>query len=330
MKKTLIALAALGAAVSVHATNVTVYGVADAGFIKETGNDLKIAERINSRLGVKGSEDLGNGMKAIFQLEERFNIADGSGAYGGNDFEGAANVGLSGDFGKVRFGKMDELATEGLWYLDPFGQFGVGAMFYSRFSGWEDSGSGRIENSVRYDSPDMSGLTLGVSYTLGTATGANANDGYGISAYYTNGDLFATASYNKAADTNDGSNWNIGGKYTMDALTLSAAFEATDADDLAGFSTDDFLLGVSYKIGKGAIRASYNQSKMDLVAAGDDATDKQYAIGYEHNLSKRTSIYVDLAYQDVEQTIGAKSLAYSNVTGETSITSFQIGMTHRF
>lgn len=322
MKKTLIALAALGAAVSVQATNVTVYGIADVGYLNETGNGTTMASRNQSRLGVKGSEDLGNGMKAIFQLEERINLNDGSTT--GNDFEGAANVGLAGDFGTVRLGHMDELATEGLWYLDPFGQVGQAAMFYSAHSGWGTSGSGRLQNSIRYDSPSMSGLTLGASYTLG-----EDDDGYGISAFYTNGDLFAVASYNLAADTNDGDNWNIGAKYTMDALTLSAAYEATDADDSYTFSTDDWMLGVSYKVGAGVIKASYNQSKMDHLTDGK-MKDKQFALGYEHNLSKRTSVYANIAYQDMETTTGTYSLSYNTTDQETSVTSVEVGITHSF
>ena len=79
MKKTLIALAVLGAAAGVaHAqSNVTIYGIVDTGFIKESGSDIKMGENVNNRIGFRGVEDLGSGQKATFELEKRFELADG-------------------------------------------------------------------------------------------------------------------------------------------------------------------------------------------------------------------------------------------------------------
>ena len=104
MKKTLIALAVLGAAAGVaHAqSNVTIYGVADTGYVWRTGNHgVGMDENVNSRLGFRGTEDLGGGMKALFNLEERFKINNAkAGKDGAADrFEGQANVGLGGDWG---------------------------------------------------------------------------------------------------------------------------------------------------------------------------------------------------------------------------------------
>ncbi|NLC24112.1 MAG: porin, partial [Oxalobacter sp.] len=113
MKKTLIALAVLGAAAGVaHAqSNVTIYGVVDTGYILESGRDVRMGENINNRIGFRGSEDLGGGLKATFELEKRFDLFDGTNgntntaAYDANkaaskkDWDGAANLGLAGNWG---------------------------------------------------------------------------------------------------------------------------------------------------------------------------------------------------------------------------------------
>ena len=80
MKKTLIALAVMGAVAGVaHAqSNVTIYGVVDTGLIKESGSDIRMGGNVDSRIGFRGVEDLGSGMKATFELERRFNLNDGT------------------------------------------------------------------------------------------------------------------------------------------------------------------------------------------------------------------------------------------------------------
>ena len=130
MKKQLLALSLLAAfAGMAHAqSNVTIYGLMDTGFIKETGSDLKMGEWNSSRLGFKGTEDLGSGYKATFQLEKRFYVNDGA-KNGDLEFEGASNVGLAGPFGAVRLGRINEIATESFRRLDPFNQEGVGSIW---------------------------------------------------------------------------------------------------------------------------------------------------------------------------------------------------------
>lgn len=161
MKKNLLALALLGSisGLACAQSNVTIYGIVDTGFIKETGSDGRMGENINNRIGFRGSEDLGSGYKATFQLEKRFNLNDGT--ISGVDWEGASNLGISSPFGAVRLGRLNELPTETFRTLDPFNQFGVGSMLLS------SQRSTRLSNTVRYDSPNMSGFKLGATYSLG-------------------------------------------------------------------------------------------------------------------------------------------------------------------
>ena len=175
MKKTLIALAVLGAAAGVaHAqSNVTIYGIVDTGFIKKSGQDVEMGEHVNNRLGFRGVEDLGSGMKATFELERRFDLNNGvEKGYAKPGYDGAANVGLKGDnWGAVRLGRVNELTTETIRKFDPFYQYGVGAMLEG------NQRSPRISNTIRYDSPNWSGFHFGASYSLGGNTDSDSIDG---------------------------------------------------------------------------------------------------------------------------------------------------------
>ena len=164
MKKPMLAASLLAAfAGMAHAqTNVTVYGLVDTGFIKETGSDLRMGEWNSSRLGFKGIEDLGSGYKATFQLEKRFYLNDGT--QNGVDWEGASNVGLAGPFGALRLGRMNEIATESFRRLDPFNQEGVGSMLLG------SQRTSRVSNATRYDSPAFNGFNVSTAYYLGENT----------------------------------------------------------------------------------------------------------------------------------------------------------------
>ena len=233
MKKTLIALAVLGAAAGVaHAqSNVTIYGVVDTGFIKKSGQDVEMGENVNNRLGFRGVEDLGGGMKATFELERRFDLNNGE-AKNDKDWDGAANVGLKGDsWGAVRLGRVNELTTETIRKFDPFYQYGVAGMIEGT------QRSARIDNTIRYDSPNWSGFHFGASYSLGQNTHEDSakwtldangdrvmtdvwdakdagsgydNDGYGIMLGYDNGPLSLVGNWSKVADSADSTVWNLG------------------------------------------------------------------------------------------------------------------------
>ena len=178
-KKLLVTLMAMGLTGIAHAqTNVTIYGTVDTGLIKETGSDVRMGSNDDSLIGFKGTEELGSGMKATFQLERRFDLNNGVKFSGNNaldilqgadpdgedgvEWQGAANVGLKGDaWGAVRLGRVNELTTETIRKFDPFYQYGVGAMLEG------NQRSPRIDNTIRYDSPNWSGFKFGATYSLG-------------------------------------------------------------------------------------------------------------------------------------------------------------------
>jgi general bacterial porin, GBP family len=325
MKKTLIALAVLGtvAGVAQAQSNVTIYGLVDIGYVKATGSKTSMDENHNSRIGFMGSEDLGGGLKATFQLEQRFKPYNGysSGKAGEQKgvFEGAANAGLAGSFGQITLGRLNELSTETLRTLDPFNQDGIAGQPDNYLRG---TNNGRLSSTARYDSPNMNGFKVGATYSVQNAantlysnytqqTGAGANDGYAVMGSYTNGPIYLLANYNKAINSNDSYNWNLGGAYTFGPAKVSLAYEQTK-DNINDDKEKRWLAGLSYSIGSGVVKASYNHSKWDSNSEGST----QWGLGYQHNLSKRTSLYAD--YSRTKDTDDDTSNAY------------MVGITHKF
>ncbi len=291
-----IALAVLGAAAGTAyaQSNVTIYGVVDTGYVKKTGVDTEMDENVNSRIGFKGVEDLGGGLKATFQLEKRFNVNDGSNkSKNGKDWEGAANVGLKGDdWGAIRLGRMNGIATENIRKFDPFYQYGVGGM-------WDSTQRGvRRDNMIRFDSLDYAGFSFQAAYELGRnmndksrdikndyvfvddkiehpTDGGHSygrdNDGYQLGINYKNGGFAATANYQMLADSNRSSLWNVGVSYSWDTVKLEALYQQTK-DKQFGYDAawgdtslgsrynsvteQQALLGVEWKVGPGRLNAS--------------------------------------------------------------------------
>ena len=361
MKKTLIALAILGAAAGVaHAqSNVTIYGIVDTGFIKKSGHDVEMGENVNNRLGFRGVEDLGSGMKATFELERRFDLNNGE-AKNDKDWDGAANVGLKSDtWGAVRLGRVNELTTETIRKFDPFYQYGVGSMMY---------GSQRvrgIDNTIRYDSPSWSGFKFGATYSLGDnmdsdsrsahgntlKTAGADNDGYGLMLGYDNGPLSLVGNWSRLADSKKSSVWNLGAAYRFgdakvellyqqtkdkgwamgDRSTWNAVNDKGVAKYAYGAANDiqenQWLLGLEWKLGPGRLNASAQW--MEVEFAGTGISDKdiyKYGIGYTYDLSKRTAIYGNVAYTDYDDEVVARAFG----DADDSVTAVQIGITHKF
>lgn len=361
MKKTLIALAVLGAAAGVaHAqSNVTIYGIVDTGFIKESGKDWKMGENVNNRIGFRGVEDLGSGQAATFELEKRFELADGTNkstngydvknGKSGTDWDGAANVGLKGsNWGAVRLGRVNELTTETIRKFDPFYQYGVGRMIFST------QRSARISNTVRYDSLNWSGFHFGASYSLGgdaknpdsiSAQFANAvdkgadNDGYAISLGYDNGPLALVGNWSRVADSDKSYTWNLGAAYKFGPARVSLAYENTkdkgwflgDASKFGASKQQNWLLGLEWTLGPGRLNASVQYDRVKDVERianwGDTKKLWKYALGYTYNLSKRTSLYGNVAYTNYDDNDMGK---FYGAEDRDSVTGVQVGITHKF
>jgi len=321
MKKSLIALAALAASGAVMAqSSVTLYGVLDTGVSYFKGDDsvyglTKTGGNTNSRLGFRGVEDLGNGLKATFNLEAGINVDDGTGYMArdardtGFQFRRISTVGLAGNFGEVRLGRELTASYNAVSRYDVFGDTGLGGSL-----AWKRAYASRTENAVSYYSPVFSGFKAGVNYGFGEKKSASNNRYLGLGFFYDNGPLslglgydYANRGHNAdginatgaAVNTPNLTTWQLGGAYNFGVAKVMAFYKQTK-EEAPGANTSDkfktFGLGVSAPVGAaGEVRAAYNNYRISP-NAGSTQKANQLSLGYVHNLSKRTALYGTYAY----------------------------------
>jgi predicted porin len=351
MRKTLIPLVILGSAAGVvHAqSSVSIYGVVDGGYVKRSGESWGMAANNESRIGFRGSEDLGGGLRATFELERRFAITTGeaTGRHNANDilssgpststpvrdWHGAANVGLASDsWGAVRFGRVNNLGIESYRKVDPFNHYSIGAALSAD---GETLYSEQLANTLRYDSPGWEGFSFGLSWTLAQddkTTGSHydlyGNHGWNVSLQYDNGPLLLLGNFYRLADSNDSNVWNIGASYNFGDLSVSVGYQDTADDSETAFGKvrqREAILGLQWRIGPGKLNASYNFAKLKHEDINENA--HKYSVGYTYCLSRRTSLYGVMSYMDAkDKNIGE----YYSRLERASVTGVQFGMTHRF
>jgi GBP family porin len=256
-KKTLVASAiALTAATAAQAqSSVTLYGILDGGLRYQSislANDSSVTNfggaygvQSGNRFGLRGVEDIGNGNKVLFQLENGFDIGNGTVQQGGRLFGRQAWVGAAGNsWGDVRLGRMTNLASDWLvGGIDPFsagfGQLNMGHAFTS-------GNTLRLDNTLMYRSPVMNGFQAGLGYSFATGLTSNGgNTAYNFETNnnsrqvtagvkYANGPVYAALTYDKAyaseASVQNGqsiNNWSIGGSYDLQVVKLAAGYGQT-------------------------------------------------------------------------------------------------------
>ncbi|WP_136418790.1 MULTISPECIES: porin [Oxalobacteraceae] len=338
MKKSLLALAVFGAFAGVASaqTNVTVYGLVDAGIARENGaagSVWKLATGVQSgnRLGFKGSEDLGGGLKANFQLENGFNLDTGTQRQGAL-FGRQAWVGLSGGFGSVSFGRQYDPLFIALDSIDPFGTGLSGATTNLMASG--ASGDVRVNNSINYTTNNFSGFSASGLYGLGEVAGDTSKSRtYALSGSYANGPVAAVLAYsnnNNATNTNTTKLWLVGGTYNFGVATAHLGYESEKND--AGADYRDWMVGVSAPIGAGTVLASFINK--DDRSTANNAGAKQYALGYTYALSKRTNIYTSYAHIKNDSgaafVVGDASSGGNAVAAGNNSNAFAVGIRHKF
>jgi predicted porin len=347
MKKSLIALAVMAAAGAASAqSSVTLFGIVDATLQLGRGD---IADRTrltnsgynSSRLGFRGTEDLGGGMSASFWLEAGVNNDDGSGAVtdtnnqggttggGGLTFNRRSTVSLAGGWGELRLGRD---YVPGFWNLtvfDPFGTNGVGstATLNGAFTG---PTTVRASNSFGYFlPPNLGGFYGQAQYFLGenAENGAATEDdgqGWGLRVGFASGPFNVALGYTRTNfAVGDVEMMNLGGQWDFGMARLQAQYVR---DEAVGTDARGWLIGALVPVGAGEIRASYSQYRID---AGTDPRVRKLALGYVHNLSKRTAVYTTVAR--VRNNGGsAVALGGATTSANSSSTGFDIGVRHSF
>ncbi len=342
MKKSLLALAALGmiAGAAQAQTAVTVYGQIDIGVVKVKDKTTAIGRGDNNKLGFRGTEDLGGGLTALFQLEMRFEPDTGTTESAPNRplFQGQSRVGLKGDFGTVRLGRGLSAAQEVMGNYEPWSFAGNRAnlVAYSTagFNGdpfVTGSSQNRFSNGFFYTSPTVNGFTGGFSIATKEAIGNGTpfDHPISLSASYNNGPFSGAINYerngletkfwNLAASYKVTPEMKLMGSYATQKITrnITAPYAVLPAG--VDVKTDAYLLGGQFAIGStGQILAGYGHSNTKTV--GTSTKTRQFSFGYEHNLSKRTFLYTDFSNSRVKAPNGTSTTTHM----------FDMGINHRF
>lgn len=323
MKKSLVALAVLAASGASFAQSaVSVYGIADVWFGTTSGTGVESQTVLESggvsgsRWGIKGSEDLGGGLKANFLLEQGFDITKGSAA--GVQFNRQAYVGFSGGFGEVKLGNVytayDDISGAANSAFDSAlaAQNGV----------WLSTGyNSNPNNNIYYATPTFGGFSGAVSYALGENKTAllSASDVTSLNVQYNAGKLYAGLGYQTETPQ--------GGGTSTDFTRLNATYDLGVAKLLAGYGkkvapgsveTTEWELGADVPVSAALTLSGGVARSTDNVAAGD-ATRTGYGLAAAYSLSKRTTLYT-----------GFNSHTTTQAGVDTDARTFAAGVKHTF
>jgi predicted porin len=310
------ALASVGAAWA--QSSVTTFGFIETQIGRQTQQapGTTMFDMGGSRLGFKGDEDLGGGLKAQFYLEHRFNPESGTLSDPTTFWKGGSWVGLSSkDAGSVKLGRWwSQSFLKAQYAADPFGMGTLGEGTYGSvgcgpaFRGG-CLGAFWVNNSVSYEH-SFGGLSFGVQAAVKpVAAGGKRPANVGVS--YADGPLYVGAGYEKSNDGSADQRWaSLAANYDFRFVKLYAGYGA--GQDAARVDRKNLLVGFSAPIGAGEFIASYDQQSQ-----GGTKVEQLVSVGYKHHLSKRTNLFAILASD-------SKAPAGTNKTG------YAVGMFHAF
>jgi len=277
MKKSLLALVALGAfaGAAQAQSSVTLYGIVDEGllFNNNAGGQrqyqLASGNLQGSRFGLRGAEDLGGGLKAIFVLENGFNTSTGALGQGGNMFGRQAFVGLSHDsYGRVTLGRQYDSVVDFVGALESGSQWAAG---YGAHPGDLDNmnNSNRTNNAIKYTSPVYAGLQFGAVYSLGGVAGDySRNQIWSVGVGYTNGPLVLGGAYLNVRDPNYSFFGNNPSSKTSTTLPSSLNMTSPVYSGYASANTQQVAaVGGAYTIGAATLGVTYSYTRFDNVGA---------------------------------------------------------------
>ena len=362
MKKTLITLAVLAAATGVAQaqSSVVIYGTVDAGFVSERGGKAGSVNKLDSgvasasRLGFKGTEDLGSGLSALFVLESGFGVDNGTQDKAGSIFNRQSYIGLSS--------KTSGTLTLGRQYTPWYNTLSkVADPFAAGYAGTAKNlfpANTRTSNTVLYTSPNFNGFDADVAYTFGEKAESNKyGRQFGASAGYSNGPLNARLAYNNTSNDDVGvqaasaRNWLAAVNYDFAVAKAYVAYGVNKGANSATMNngrtytennvvknyydyapaalsndSNNLLIGATVPVGPaGTVMASYIKTN-DKTNANADAD--QWALGYSYALSKRTSTYA--SYAKIKNKNGASYTVGNNSNRGSGYKAFNVGVRHSF
>lgn len=359
MQKKIIALAiaAVASGAAFAQSNVTIYGNVDMGYMHRSGHNGAVSSGLKAQndlqsigsesyIGFKGVEDLGNGLKALFDVAYRITPDNNGG------LSNAAHqyVGLTGGFGTVVAGYLDGLRYGIYGRYDPFGNYSVGN-FQQMTTHYA-----RAANAVAYVSPTFAGFNVIVAHATNTQgkegmyhgrstanNSGNAGDDrlYSINVNYNNGPFSAALDYETTSNvsvTNDKRLYvaTAAGSYDFGVAKVGVILDKIHGDANSLIGVDDrrnYLLGVTVPVmSKASVLGSFGKV-VDKTASDKDA--QKWSIGARYNLSKRTTLYADYSHisNDGRASYQINPMGNAAVGSDTSalgVTGFDFGIKHSF
>jgi general bacterial porin, GBP family len=378
VKKSLLALTVLGTVASAaHAqSSVTLYGLIDAGltYTNNQGGSHNVqatSGSVNgSRWGLRGAEDLGGGLKAIFTLENGFNIDTGKLGQNSREFGRQAYVGLSSDrLGALTLGRQYDSVVDYLGPLSITGTGNGGTQAAHPFDNDNLNNSFRVSNSVKYQSLNYGGFKAGALYGFSNAAGGfDTNRAYSVGASYNYGSLNVAASYLQLNNTGSALNSSgavsddatftasrqrtfgaglnyafgpaqVGFVYTQTRLSGATGIGASASGTTSGLT----LTGGSARFSNYELNGHYSLTPALSVSGAYTFTDghidgvdpkwNQFSLQTAYALSKRTDVYLQGVFQHVSDTGSSGITADINglsASSSNSQVSATVGLRHRF
>jgi len=346
-------------------SGVTLYGVVDEG-INYTNNvgghsltELASGFAQGSRWGLKGTEDLGGGLKALFQLENGFNASNGKAAQGGLMFGRQAYVGLSDNqLGSVTLGRQYDSVIDYLAPTTVAGNWG-GTMFGHPYDNDNLIYSFRVNNTVKYTSPSFGGFQFGGTYSFSNDTNFANNRQYGAGMQYASGGLLLAAAYLQADNPsatsggaiNNGGDQNFlakrlrifgaGINYTFGAATAGFAYSNSNLNEplstsyisgsilpangtLNSLRFQNLEVNFKYQFTPAFYAGgAYTLTLENFNASSGDAKPKVHSFGLmaDYSFSKRTDVYIQGAYQRVAGGKTGTALDMADLPGAANASS---------
>lgn len=336
MKKSLIALAILGsfAGVASAQSSVSIYGIVDvwAGRSKDgapatsSNSVLNSGGLSTSRLGFKGTEDLGGGLSAVFGLEAGLAIDNGQSTDGGGlRFNRQSYVGFAGGFGEIIAGRVWTAYDD----IEAAAHQLAGASTFAVEYAVMDSGneySANPNNGFKYTSPDFGGFSGAVSYAIDEKTGAD-NEGKvsAVHLKYAAGPLYAGIAYQKQKDSlqpDSVSFTRANATYDFGVAQLLLTYGRVK--EVAG-SANEYSIGVNFPVSPAltvsAAYAIHNPDSGYSISGIPDGERKGFGLGATYALSKRTTAYAAYTTANADDAAGVRTNEYR---------LFGVGVRHAF
>ena len=349
-------------------SSLTIYGRIDAGLVAgkfdPSGNRTLVQSGpySASRMGFRGTEDLGGGLNAGFQMEAGLNIDAGTGGGSGGsiNFNRGSQVSLGGNFGEVALGKMYMPIFWVYLASDPgIGGLGLGSMSasilqqHTALTGKSGLG-GFYDNMVRYRTPNMSGFKGELAYSLGNeGVGAAKNDARatGANLQYEQGPMYIGGAYQRytssVAGTTAGTilgdsnqtTWMLAGRYQLAPATVGVNYGKTtnstaclSTGNLAGCDMNTMAINSRWDFGNNSFDVSWAQLKATSGSL-NGAKANTLALGYTYKMSKRTWLYTQFSRMNNNSNSNwglNGGLGLANGTKGFSPQAFAVGVHHLF